>query len=459
MLINISQIIIPDRARQVDIDSTEFAELKESIKEHGLLTPIAVKSFGSSYTLVCGARRLKACEQLNYIRIEANNLQINTDTEYLICELEENIRRKAFTWQEQVLATGKLYTAICETDKNMDLLKFSNILQQSHSKTSHDMDMFDNRFEHPTIYVCENWTRAKEELRRLKVAKLVEETVRRQRVEKIYTPEEIIPGSTILEYLEGKSVILPNVRTIPSALDIVYDSALHLLESLDDNSVDIICTDPPFGIDIQGSRHRRKQKKVYKEGYDDSTTSYFSVIDECIPHFSRVLKPGAHLYMFFGIELLTDVGMLLIKSGFKVHKVPLIWHRTHSGAAANQPYYLPASAYQAIMFAFAPGERRRLQKQGESNVITLPAIPPQKKVHPLEIPVHIYSDLIKRSACKGDLVVDPFCGTGNSLVAGLQCYCRVLGAEIREDYRNLAVLNVEERFRFEEDLRRGREKK
>jgi len=478
LLLKLNQIIVPERARTVLLDSPEFQELQDSIQQHGLLVPITVRktispeetkdegAFDRYYQLVCGGRRLCAFQHLlnetgekKYQKILANVVKISSETEALVCELEENIRRTDFTWQERVLASGKIFEKLQRADSTFGIQEFSTLVNQALGKTSHDMDMYFHRFDHPTIFACDTWSRSREELRRLKVALLAEEKIKRQRAQKI--PKSLQENSfkSPVEKMEGESSDHSCVNPNPSALELVFNSALHLLESLENNSVDIICTDPPFGIDIQGGRHRRTQKEIYKKTYKDTKEEYFSIIGPCLKQFARVLKPGAHLYMFFGIEYIKDLSELLRAEGFLVHKVPLIWHRTGTGAAANQPYYLPASAYQAILFAFAPGERRRLERQGQSNVITLPALSPQKKVHPLEVPTLVYADLISRSAHKGDLMIDPFCGTGNSLVGGLMSYCRVLGAEIRQDYRNLAVLNIEERLSWETKIEDSKRRK
>lgn len=457
MVIPIDAICCEGRIREVQTKSEEFKELKESIRRHGLLQAITVREgSGGQYHLICGAHRLQAYKELleelqdrHFEGIPATVVNIQEDEELLLCELEENIRRKALTWQEETLSTGTIYNRIKKNNPEFTVDDLSLLLQQSRSKVFHNIDMFEHRLVFPAIFTFGEWSRAREELRRLKVAEIAKERLERQSANRVEVEEQEE------KQLEGGDVIQQS-NPIPDASNWIFPDALQLLNSLEDNSVDIICTDPPFGINIQWTRKRRKGTQVYSEDYKDSEEEYFDLITPCMKEFARVLKPGSHLYMFFGIQQLGEIIKLLEKNKFLPCPVPIIWHRQGAGAACSQPYYLPASAYQAIIFAFAPGERKRLTKQGKSNVITLPAVPANKKVHPLEIPSLVYGDLISRSSCPGDLMVDPFCGTGNSLVGAMQSHCRVLGAEKREDYRHLAVLNVQERLNWERKINESR---
>ena len=446
------KLLFDERARDVDGKSIEFQELVESIKAHGVLTPITVRENPEqqgTFILVCGARRVAAAMCVGLETIPANVINISDKTEHAICELEENIRRKNFTWQEEVIACGRLYQQIRAKDKTFTMTRMAEMLQKSKAKVSEDLDLYNHREQFPSVFAFSEISRAKEELRRCKVDTLAQEKVRRMQE----AAKQDMQEENSEDFLEGPRTHETNTVPIQGAFSgvatSIFSSAIELLESLEDQSIDLICTDPPFGIEVQGGRRRKTQKAVYEE-YTDSADDYFSIIEQCIPHFARVLKPGAHFYMFFGIQHYQELSDLLRQNNLFPHKVPLIWHRTGTGAAANQPYYYPASAYQAIFFGYAAGERRRLKIQGQSNVLTTPATPPQQKSHPLEVPVLVYRDLINRSAYPGDKMIDPFCGTGNSLLAALTCGCSVLGAEIRDDYRALATLQVEKGLKVQQ---------
>jgi site-specific DNA-methyltransferase (adenine-specific) len=63
---------------------------------------------------------------------------------------------------------------------------------------------------------------------------------------------------------------------------------------------------------------------------------------------------------------------------------------------------------------------------------------PKDKKHPLEFPVNVYKNLMSRSCAEGDLVIDPFCGSGNSIKAALELGLRMEASEQVEEYRVFA---------------------
>ena len=70
-----------------------------------------------------------------------------------------------------------------------------------------------------------------------------------------------------------------------------------------DKKVDLIFTDPPFGINILTARDGQVGKAgVYDTEFDDSSSMYLDLLTTVVPDFVRVLKPGSCIYMFFGIS-------------------------------------------------------------------------------------------------------------------------------------------------------------
>lgn len=74
-------------------------------------------------------------------------------------------------------------------------------------------------------------------------------------------------------------------------VDLRKGDCLELLKSLQDNSVDLVVTDPPFGVNFQS--HRRKEK--YEHIQNDDNLEF---LPELMVELNRVLKPDTHIYMF-----------------------------------------------------------------------------------------------------------------------------------------------------------------
>ena len=110
----VKEILIKDikivENHRSDIDKTNLEELMQSIKQHGLKSPIDVRPAGKSkYELISGTRRLLACQKLGYIKIDAQ-ISTNVDSaKFTILNLTENIQRKDPSFAEIGRAIDKLY--------------------------------------------------------------------------------------------------------------------------------------------------------------------------------------------------------------------------------------------------------------------------------------------------------------------------------------------------------------
>ena len=105
----IDDIIIPENLpRKIEIDQS-FEELKESIKLHGVMSPIVLSQSENKYFLVAGLRRMIACQDLGLDTIPA--IIIETDAQQsLVLSITENIIRKDLTPLQEAVAYHKLET-------------------------------------------------------------------------------------------------------------------------------------------------------------------------------------------------------------------------------------------------------------------------------------------------------------------------------------------------------------
>jgi ParB-like chromosome segregation protein Spo0J len=105
----IAQIVSSERMRK---DLGDIDSLKESLAEHGLLQPIGVRPSPTTqgfFQVIWGGRRFEAATQLGWEDIECKILTCEEDYELREKELEENIRRKDMTWQEQAMSMYEIH--------------------------------------------------------------------------------------------------------------------------------------------------------------------------------------------------------------------------------------------------------------------------------------------------------------------------------------------------------------
>ncbi|MFQ5630817.1 MAG: ParB/RepB/Spo0J family partition protein [bacterium] len=91
-----------------DFDNQALSELKKSISENGLITPITVRSLGNGYQLIAGERRLRAVQELGFATIPAYVLNVTSDEEMLELSLVENIQRENLNAIEEALGYKRL---------------------------------------------------------------------------------------------------------------------------------------------------------------------------------------------------------------------------------------------------------------------------------------------------------------------------------------------------------------
>jgi len=154
----------------------------------------------------------------------------------------------------------------------------------------------------------------------------------------------------------------------------------------------------------------------------------------------RVLKDNRHIYLWFGIQHYSYVYNLMVEAGFNVAEVPCVWYKIKGGGAGGSEYAY-ASNYEVCFFGMKG--RRALNRLGQSNVWEEQRLAPQRKVHPTEKPTSLIRRCIEQSSNAGELVIDPFAGSGSTLIAGLECKRRVWGCEIDKEYYSQIVLKLE----------------
>jgi len=332
MKIQLKNILVENRTRQVKKD-LEFENLKESIRVNGLINPLAVApnlvrvttiEGKESYKLLCGARRYTALLDLygpDY-EVECTIFPEVSKEQAQLLELDENLRRKNFTWFEEVQLKGDIWCTLTQQNKKYTQEEFSELLGQSKGLTSMELCVYFELSTTPTLILQSGVTGAYEEIRKKKVQVLVEEKNLRER-QRIKTRNKRIidwPSPSAAGY--DREITIQGVKheAIPTILPFqIYSSAQEMLSQLPDNSIDYCVADPPFGIKIEAMKGR--QEGVYEN--KDLEQEYRELMVEVCIQLSRVLKPGSHLYMFFSFRALELLTYILKACDFSIYPPPI----------------------------------------------------------------------------------------------------------------------------------------
>ena len=217
--------------------------------------------------------------------------------------------------------------------------------------------------------------------------------------------------------------------TTPTNFELSQLDAVAFLRTLPSESVDIVVTDPAYE---SLEKHRAIGTTTRLKVSAGSSNPWFRVFPnarfgELFEEVHRVLKRDTHFYLMCDPETAFIVKPVAEAAGFKFWK-PLVWDKRSIGMG-----YHYRARYEFVMF-FEKG-KRRLHDLGIADVLEVPRI---RGGYPAEKPSALSQILIGQSSVEGDLVVDPFMGSGSVGVAALELGRRFAGNDVAEEALSLA---------------------
>jgi len=183
------------------------------------------------------------------------------------------------------------------------------------------------------------------------------------------------------------------------------------LRGFDSGSVDLVVTDPPYE---SLEKHRAVGTTTRLKHSKASSNDWFEIFpnarfEELFTEVYRVLKKNTHFYLFCDQETMFVAKPIAEKVGFKFWK-PVVWDKMKIGMG-----YHYRARYELILF-FEKG-KRKLNDLGIPDIIEVSRI---YRGYPTEKPAEVSEVLIKQSTVPGELVIDPFVGSGSAGVAAMR---------------------------------------
>lgn len=211
--------------------------------------------------------------------------------------------------------------------------------------------------------------------------------------------------------------------------------AVEWLQSLPPGSIDLIVSDPAYESLEKHRAHGTTTRLKMSEG---SSNAWFDIFhnDRFPALFAavhRALARDSHFYMMCDQETAFITKPMAEAAGFKFWKA-IIWDKVSIGMG-----YHYRARHEFVMF-FEKG-KRRLRDLGIADVLSIPRV---RDAYPTEKPVALSEILIGQSSEPGEIVADPFFGSGSVGVAALQQCRRFLGSDISETAMMIAEPRLEE---------------
>ncbi len=251
------------------------------------------------------------------------------------------------------------------------------------------------------------------------------------------------------------------VKKLPLDM-ILQGDCLAQLRTLPDNSVDVVFADPPYNLQLKGDLHRPDASKVdaVDDEWDkfDNFAAYDAFTRAWLGEAQRVLKPTGTLWVIGSYHNIFRVGTALQDLGFWILN-DIIWRKTNPMPNFRGTRF--TNAHETLIWA-APDENatgytfnyqamktlnddvqmrsdwslpictggERLKDEGGS------------KLHPTQKPESLLHRVLLASTEAGDVVLDPFFGTGTTGAVAKKLGRHFIGIEAEADYAEAAMQRI-----------------
>ena len=222
--------------------------------------------------------------------------------------------------------------------------------------------------------------------------------------------------------------------------NIIYnEDCLETLAKMEDNSIDLIITSPPYNKSFYATSKKdgNWHNVINYENYNDSIEPkeyenwQRKIISECL----RVLKPSGSLF-YNHKDILVGGGIVCPSYvyDFNVHQ-QIIWDRSNSPMIGER-YFLPITEY--IYWIVKDKKEFFFDKSKSIFKSTIWRMNVDKNPHPAPFPYIMAANIINCCSKEGDIVYDPFMGSGTTALAAVKLGRQYIGSEISEKYVSMA---------------------
>ena len=238
-------------------------------------------------------------------------------------------------------------------------------------------------------------------------------------------------------------------------LNKLYCKSSESMEELPDNSVHLMITSPPYNVgkeydnDLTIDEYLELLTAVFAQTRDKLVTGGRACIN--IANIGR--KPYIPLHAMI-IEIMLDLGFLM--------RGEIIWDKSASaGGSCAWGSWMSASNpvlrdYHEYILIFSKDSYSKSKSQTKKDTIqkddfiqwtksiwTFPAVNAKRIGHPAPFPIELPHRLINLYSYEGDVVLDPFCGSGTTCIAALQNNRNYIAYDNNAEYIELAQKRIE----------------
>lgn len=387
--------------------------LADSIRRLGLIHPIVISRTNH---LVAGERRLEACRQLGWTHIPA---QFTDEIEPHILrsiELEENVKRKDLTWQDQCRAITDYHNLRCETEPEWSQEKTAEALGLEQTSISKHLSV---------AKAIASGDTALQEIQKFSTA-----------VGKVARDEARKDEESLQELRKALNIpaALIAARSRPS---VVAADFTEWVKTYDGPRFNFIHCDFPYGINAD--KMQQGGSVATHGGYSDTADTYFHLLNTLCNNLDRLCTESAHIMFWFSMHHYSDtLDFIHSHSDFIIDPFPLVWLKSDNIGLLPDPQRGPRRIYETALFG-SRGDRKIV-----SSVSNAYAAPTDRSQHMSTKPEPVLRHFFRMFVDSTTLLLDPTCGSGTSLRSAESLGARhTLGVELNPEFAKRAELALE----------------
>jgi DNA modification methylase len=219
--------------------------------------------------------------------------------------------------------------------------------------------------------------------------------------------------------------------------NIKHGNCLEVLETLQDGCIDLVLTDPPYGIEYVSNRSIYDGTITKRGLLNDGKEEAFELLDKACEILQRKTAENAHLYFFCSWSVFSKFENIISK--YFTIKTPIVWDKGNKGSGDLENDW--GNQTEIIIYCV---KGKKLVNARRGNIINVSRLHTSKMVHPTQKPDELIRQILEVSATAGDFVVDPFMGSGSTIKVCNEMKLKALGIELDQEMFNIANQYINE---------------
>ena len=394
----------PDRVRK-EFKQEDIDVLADSISRLGLIHPPVITR---EYVLAAGERRIRALGSLGWTNIPVQFIDTLDPAELLALELEENVKRKDLTWQEQCNSLLRLHELKLSTEENWDQSKTAACVGLTPAAVSQQLS------------VAKELAAGNEKIASTKEYTVARGLVVRQAARKAADESALISAAIDEEFGYAGPVETP----------ILTADFLQWAPDYRGAPFNFIHCDFPYGINADKFNQSAAETLG---GYVDTPEHYWNLVETLCKYKVQLLGESGHILFWFSMRHY-EATLRALSAHFWVDPYPVVWWKTDNRGTLPDPTRGPRRVYE-VAFVCSHGDRKIIQSVANTFGAPTTRVSDHMSEKNEDMLKHFF-----RMFVDGDTrILDPTAGSGSSLRAARSMGARhLVGLELNPDFAEAA---------------------